>query len=237
MMVFSFVALAFIGAMALLCFTKVFGIVFLGSPRSEYHETPTEVSWSMKFVMAVQMMIIIVIGILPQYTFSTIALVSKKFLIGQEFPFDPAPYISTLNGVSTGLLVFIGLFAALFIFRALLLRKRSVYLYKTWDCGYQAGNVRMQYTASSYAAPFLRVVQMLFSWNIHSKKPDGLFPVTASYESHAEDRFEHGIINPVINIIGRFLNAFTWIQSGITQQYILYGLIFLIAVTLWIMVV
>jgi hypothetical protein len=95
----------------------------------------------------------------------------------------------------------------------------------------------MQYTASSYAAPFLRVVKSLFFWKIHLEKPEGLFPGKAGYESHVEDRFEHGIINPLISIIERFLNAFTWIQSGITQQYILYGLIFLIAVTLWIMVV
>ena len=39
-MVISFASLAFIGAMALLCFTKVFGVVFLGSPRSDYHGTP-----------------------------------------------------------------------------------------------------------------------------------------------------------------------------------------------------
>ncbi len=236
-MIISFASLAFIGAMALLCFTKVFGIVFLGSPRSTYHEKPTEVSFTMKFVMAVQMILIAIIGVFPQHAFSTIALVSKRFLIGKELPFNPEPYISTLNGVSSGLLIFIGLFAGLFILRALLLRKRSVYLYKTWDCGYQAGNVRMQYTASSFASPFLRVVKPLFFWKIHHGRPEGLFPHNTEYKSHVEDRFEHGIINPLVAIIGRFLNAFTWIQSGITQQYILYGLIFLIAVTLWIMVV
>jgi len=78
---------------------------------------------------------------------------------------------------------------------------------------------------------------VLFSWNVHLVKPQGLFPAKADFESHAEDRFEKGIINPIISLIERFLNAFTWIQSGSTQQYILYGLIFLIAITLWIMVV
>jgi hydrogenase-4 component B len=236
-MIFTFAALAFIGAMALLSFTKVFGIAFLGNSRSEFHETPAEVSYTMKFVMMIQMIIIILIGVFPQHAFSIIALVSKKLLIGRELPFDPAPYIYTLNGVSTGLLIFIGLFAGLFLFRVLLLRKRSVYLYKTWDCGYQAGNVRMQYTASSFAAPFIRVFSIFFFRKIHNEKPDGLFPHNTEYKSYFEDRFDYGIINPLVALIGRFLNAFTWIQSGITQQYILYGLIFLIAVTLWIMVV
>jgi hydrogenase-4 component B len=236
-MVASFASLAFIGAMALLCFTKVFGVVFLGSPRSDYHETPTEVSFSMRAAMAVQMFLILIIGLFPQYAFSSVSLVAQTFMSGSASAIDASPYVAALGGVSTGLVVFIGIFAGLFILRGLLLHGRSVYGYKTWDCGYQAGNSRMQYTASSYAAPFLRIMQPIFSWRVHLNKPEGLFPKAASYESHAEDRFEQGIINPVISLIERFLNAFTWIQSGSTQQYILYGLIFLIAITLWIMVV
>ncbi|TAL31064.1 MAG: hydrogenase [Spirochaetes bacterium] len=236
-MVFSFASLAFIGAMALLCFTKVFGVVFLGSPRSEYHEAPVEVSFSMKAAMAIQMGLIVLIGVLPQYALSGVALVAQQLMPEGGKALDTSPYLITLGGVSKGLAVFIGLFAAIFFLRALLLRKRSVYTYKTWDCGYQAGNVRMQYTASSYAAPFLRIFRPLFSWKIHFTKPQGLFPGEAGFESHAEDRFERGIINPVLSMIERSMNAFTWIQSGSTQQYILYGLVFLISITLWIMVV
>jgi hydrogenase-4 component B len=236
-MVVSFASLAFIGAMALLCFTKVFGVVFLGTPRSEYHETPTEVSLPMRAAMAVQIGMIVLIGIFPQYAFTAVCLVARTFLAGDMAAFDPSPYLATLGGVSTGLAVFIGICAGLLVLRALLLRKRSVCRYKTWDCGYQAGNSRMQYTASSYAAPFLRVFRALFAWRVSLKRPEGLFPDDAGFESHAEDRFETGIINPLVSLIERFLNAFTWIQSGSTQQYILYGLIFLIAITLWIMVV
>lgn len=236
-MVFSFASLAFIGAMALLCFTKVFGVVFLGSPRSHFHDEPTEVAFTMKAVMAVEMAIIVLIGILPQFAFSGMSCIAGSFIPASETPFNISPYLTTLSGVSKGLGIFMGLCAALYGMRFLLLRKRSVYAYKTWDCGYQAGNTRMQYTASSYASPFLRIIRFLFSWKIHLKKPQGLFPAEAGYDSHAEDRFEQSLINPMLSLIERFLNTFTWIQNGSTQQYILYGLIFLIAITLWIMVV
>lgn len=235
-MVIVFASLALIGAMALLCFTKVFGIVFLGSPRSEYHGKLSEVSFPMKAAMTAQMAMIVLIGVLPQYAFSGVTLVARVFMPESAGTFDTAVYLSTLVELSKGLAVFLGLFAVIFILRALLLRRRSVYTYKTWDCGYQAGNVRMQYTASSYAAPFLRIVRPLFAWKTHLSKPQGLFPGKADFESHADDRFECGVINPVLSLIERFLNAFTWIQSGSTQQYILYGLVFLIAITLWIMV-
>jgi len=236
-MVLSFSALAFIGAMALLCFTKVFGVVFLGIPRSRYHEEPAEVSLTMKAAMALQMVFIVMIGVLPQFAFRGVSVVVQALLPGESGLFDTSPYIATLGGVSGGLIAFVAVFAAVFLLRTMLLRNRSVYAYKTWDCGYQAGNPRMQYTASSYAAPFLRVMIPFFSWKVRLEKPAGLFPDEARYESHAGDRFESAVINPLISLIERFLNAFTWIQSGSTQQYILYGLIFLIAITLWIMVV
>jgi NADH:ubiquinone oxidoreductase subunit 5 (subunit L)/multisubunit Na+/H+ antiporter MnhA subunit len=41
-MLFSILALVLIGGLALICFTKAFGIVFLGSPRSEYQDTIQE---------------------------------------------------------------------------------------------------------------------------------------------------------------------------------------------------
>lgn len=235
-MVISFASLAFIGAMALLCFTKVFGIVFLGSPRSVYHDARSDVSFSMKAAMAVQMMMIVIIGLLPRYAFSGIYSVAIQFLQNDKH-YDISMYAGTLGGVTKGLMIFVSFFILIFILRALLLRKRSVYSYKTWDCGYQAGNVRMQYTASSYAAPFLKIVKPLFSWNVHLVKPRGLFPESADFESHAGDRFEQEIIKPSLSLIERFLNAFTWIQNGSTQQYILYGVVFLIAITLWIMVI
>ena len=53
--------------------------------------------------------------------------------------------------------------------------------------------------------------------------------------SSAEDIFEAWIINPAIRGIEKILNLFRWIQNGNTQHYILYGLVFLILITIWIM--
>jgi formate hydrogenlyase subunit 3/multisubunit Na+/H+ antiporter MnhD subunit len=237
MVMVAFASLAFIGAMALLCFTKVFGIVFLGSPRSNYHEKPVEASLSMLVAMSAQMLLIVVIGLLPQYAFKFATLAANDLTVTISNQMNITPIFNILTDVSKGSLVFIGILAVLLIVRKLLLSKKNVYSYKTWDCGYQAGNTRMQYTASSYAAPFLEIIHPIFHWKKHLNKPEGLFPKSSEYESHAEDRFEYNIINPLISGIEKFLNAFTWIQNGSTQQYILYGLVFLIVITLWIMVV
>ncbi len=236
MIVLSFSGLAFIGAMALLCFTKVFSIVFLGSPRSDLHEKPIDVHWTMKAAMGFQILLIFAIGFLPQYIFIGISKAAHG-LFGEISPEIFTSYFNTLCDVSRGLAVFMGIFILLFLGRYLLLRKRRVYRYKTWDCGYQAGNTRMQYTGASYVEPFMTLIRPIFKTKIRENKPIGLFPSRSTYESQTDDKFEHAVIHPIIKRIEKFLNAFTWIQSGSTQQYILYGLIFLILITLWIMVV
>ena len=219
--------------MSLLCFTKAFSVVFLGSPRSEYHDTPKDISLSMKIAMCVQGFLVIAIGLAPAYVFKIISLVAAEFA-GDSVPADVPASTYTLNKLTFGLLVFIGISGVVFIIRSILLRGK-VSLYKTWDCGYQAGNTRMQYTASSFAGPFVSLIRPLLRFKKYLTPPSGLFPKEADYESHIEDKFEYFIIDPVIRFIERFLNLFTWIQSGGTQQYIIYGLVFLIALSLLIM--
>ena len=65
-------------------------------------------------------------------------------------------------------------------------------------------------------------------------KEQVLFPKHVSYESHAQDFSERLLIQPSLRVLNKFLNKFSWIQSGRMQQYIIYGLIFLVALLLWI---
>ncbi|MDD5067811.1 MAG: proton-conducting transporter membrane subunit, partial [bacterium] len=60
-------SLAFIGAMAAICFTKVFSVVFLGQPRKKTETR--EAGPSMLIPMAVISALCLLIGIFPQYVF------------------------------------------------------------------------------------------------------------------------------------------------------------------------
>jgi formate hydrogenlyase subunit 3/multisubunit Na+/H+ antiporter MnhD subunit len=257
--------LAFIGAMAMLCFTKAFGVVFLGSPRSHYPNTVFNAGISIKAAMTIQCLMIVGIGLFPAQVFSVIVRIASQFVeIGN---YSLGPTLQMLGNLSKGFFIFLTITALLWMLRVFMLRKAGVYAednlcklsflkklslskyrYKTWDCGYQAGNVRMQYTASSYAAPFIGIIKPVLDYKEQIVYPSAsayretpkkagtcLFPVSGSFESRTQDRIETCIIAPVISLIIRFLNLFSWIQSGNIQQYILYGLIFLTAVTLWIM--
>ena len=105
---------------------------------------------------------------------------------------------------------------------------KKIDIQNTWSCGYQAVNNRMQYTGSSYVSPFLSMLKPFFIKHFDIKKPKELFPKEAHFKLNIEDIEEFYIINPLIRADERFLALFQWIQGGNTQQYILYGLIFLV---------
>jgi NADH:ubiquinone oxidoreductase subunit 5 (subunit L)/multisubunit Na+/H+ antiporter MnhA subunit len=218
--------------MALLCFTKAFSIVFLGSPRSDYHEKPQEVSLVMKAAMIIQCIFIVIIGLSPSYIFSVMRKIAGDF-VGMESTGNLNNTFSMFNQITSGLFLFIILSVLLYLIRQMLLKNRTVASYKTWDCGYQAGNTRMQYTASSYAAPFIKIIKPILNLHENLKLPSGPFPDDAHYHSHVEDKFETSVIDRMIDSIQKFLQLFSWIQSGNTQQYILYGIIFLIVISLY----
>jgi hypothetical protein len=109
-----------------------------------------------------------------------------------------------------------------------------VQVFKTWDCGYQQESSRIQYTGSSFAQPFLQLTAELVQQKVQVHKEQVLFPAHASFESHVQDFSERLLIQPTIRMLNKLLNKFSWIQSGRMQQYILYGLIFLVALLIWI---
>ena len=98
----------------------------------------------------------------------------------------------------------------------------------TWGCGYDKPNNHLQYTASSYASPFLSMLTPLFKKVFDIKKPKELFPKDAHFSLHIEDVEEAYLLQPVLKSFEKFFAHFERIQNGNLQQYILYGIIFLI---------
>ncbi|MHB1686731.1 MAG: proton-conducting transporter transmembrane domain-containing protein [Ignavibacteriaceae bacterium] len=225
--------LAFIGAMALLSFTKVYGITFLGLPRTQFHTQPNEKEFSLLAPMVFLVVIIFTIGLFPYLAVFLLGNVVKQFLPTDSFV-EFSQILMTLKMLSNYLLIFGSLIIFFYVIRLILLRKKEVEFFKTWDCGYQQGSSRLQYTSSSYAQPFLHLVAELVPQKINVNKEPVLFPKEASLDSNAQDFFERFLIQPNLRFLKKFLNLFSWIQSGRMQQYIIYGLIFLVFLLIWI---
>ena len=232
--ILSAVALALTGALALICFTKIFSIVFLGSSRDAQIHKPQEADISMRIASLIITILILIIGIFPQFIFLFIEIPARQFLSGSNKFLFVNPHI-LLSKINISILTFICIAGLLFFIRKWLLKNKSITYYKTWDCGYRCGNTRMQYTSASYIGPIMNVITPLLNLKIKKNMPEDLFPRKADYELSGEDFVENSIISPVISVIKKFFNLFSWIQSGNTQAYIMYGIIFLIIIILVIM--
>jgi formate hydrogenlyase subunit 3/multisubunit Na+/H+ antiporter MnhD subunit len=235
LVIISMSGLALIGVMAVLCFTKVVGICFLGMPRKEYDENTSERSFTFLAPMITLSIFILLIGLLPGIILPLLYHIINQFVYTvTNFNYVFQNIINVYNWLSQALCLFGGLILFFMLIRMLLLRKRTVSTFKTWDCGYQAESSRLQYTGSSYTMPFLNLVSGLVPKSTTVKVHQDLFPKQSHLETSAHDFTERYFIQPGMKFLQSFLNAFEWIQSGRMQQYILYGLILLVILLVWI---
>jgi hydrogenase-4 component B len=225
-------ALALVGVLALVCFTKVCGVALLGLPRQPLPEGTSDPGGWMKTPMGVLAVLALLIGVFPQAALRLVLPAARQLCGGLALP-PRLQFVELLGNVSLAALLLLGLAGALLGLRAWLLRGRPVERTRTWDCGYQAGTPRMQYTASSFAAPVLELVNPVLALETRLEASAGFFPRRASFRTLPGNIFEAWLIKPAIRQIHRFLERFTWIQSGSTQRYLLYGLVFLVATLIW----
>ena len=220
--------LALVGTMAILCFTKAFSIIFLGMPRSEAAaDVKTDTGLSMILPMSILALFTLIIGILPKQVFN---IILKPVSV-----ITTCPTIQLIEPIS--IMQIIAIYALLLTivltivcFIKLKLTKGKISVQETWGCGYNRPNCHMQYTASSYASPFLAMLKPLFKKVFDIEKPRKLFPQSAHFSLHIDDIEEAYIINPLLKLDEWFLSKFESIQNGNIQSYIKYGLIFLVLV-------
>lgn len=213
-------ALALTGGLALACFVKVFGGVFLGEPRMdlpESHENP-----AMTSAMAVIAGLCILIGVLPVFAIRLIEPV-----IGSIFPQRQAilPSIQTtahLYGISIAAALLILAIILLVVFYVNRLKSAPVGESGTWDCGYAAPSPTMQYTASSFAEMLVRIFSGILKPERHEPVINTLFPAPEHFQSHVpEVILEKGIL-PVFTAADRYLAMIRRLQNGQLNHYILY---------------
>lgn len=219
--------LAFIGVMAIICFTKVYGICFLGSSRTKYKHQLKEVSFSLLLPMILLTSGIVIIGLGSPLLLPLLLPLLNQFLPASALPIWEN-MIQTMQQLSLGLGILTGIMVILLGLHGLLLRNRKVVKSSTWGCGYQGGSSKIQYTGSSFVSPFRKLICGLVPAKVVLKVPTELFPTQSSYQSENQDFLQTYLIDPLNQLVSRFLKLFSGVQSGRTQQYILYGLISLV---------
>lgn len=221
--------LSLVGILALSSFVKAYSVIFSGTPRTRLHSDPAEAPASMLASAAVPALFTVLLG------FGAFLLVKPAVQIASNvLPQAFAPETSASLAASLANLgKAFGLLSAVFLgalgLRAVLLRGKKVERFKTWDCGFRGGDGKVQYTATSFSLPTLSVFSPLYGVHHVDKNREKLLSERSTNDRN-RDIFENGIIRPAGARLKKFFNLFSWVQSGNTQQYILYGILFLAAI-------
>jgi formate hydrogenlyase subunit 3/multisubunit Na+/H+ antiporter MnhD subunit len=234
-MLAAIAGLALIGGLAVACFTKAFGIAFLGHPRTEHAAQAHEVEFAMLapgFILAAGC---VLMGLFGCYVVRSMGpLISN---VTHLPPIQVAQALANAAGsvAEVGFLgaMLIGLVVVLSLARAAALARRRVATAVTWDCGYARPASRMQYTASSFAQPLTETFAMLLRTRKVVTAPRGLFPQHAEFHTRTDDPYQRYLFRPVFHAVGRGMASLRPLQQGKVQFYVLYIAITLLALLLW----
>jgi formate hydrogenlyase subunit 3/multisubunit Na+/H+ antiporter MnhD subunit len=150
-------ALALVGGLALACFAKVGGVIFLGTPRSACAAEAREPGILLRAPAILIAGACAIIGVASPLVIPV--LLRAGAYVG-SVPVDPAAAGDVAESARRLAVFAIVLLGAVAIAALLMRRLRSRVSRRvsdTWGCGYALTTPRMQYTASSFAAPLLDV--------------------------------------------------------------------------------
>ena len=139
----------------------------------------------------------------------------------------------TMAFVTAVACVFLGLLLGLVMLRRRLLAGRTVGEAGTWDCGYIAPTARMQYTASSFAQPILRIARHVMMAHRRFTPPRGLFPAQSAFASEKPDVYQERVYRPLFKRGESLLGRVQWMQHGKLNYYILAIVLALLALLAW----
>lgn len=237
-------ALAFIlsglaSALALGCFVRVFGVVFLGRPRARRAESAHEVSRFMLAAMLIPALLIFVSGILA----------SPIVTIAQHVAEANLPDLNMLNeehlliwGKDSGMLnydtfvlliaaVVITIFAWLIIYRGQVFVKRDV----IWNCGTEP-TLRQQYSGTGFSKPIRRAFDFLLKPRrevVFLQKENKYFGRSMAYTLTIPDRFTEKLYIPLQHHLVKTASFLRRIQAGSVRIYIGYVMVAMVLVLIW----
>ena len=234
LLVLSIAGLSIIGGLSIITFTKTFGTIFLGNEREAKEHQPHEVSLIMLLPQYIIIALMLSVAFIPQLYMNAISHLIQG--MGSSFiGMEPSGFINFSNiiiNISIYSAVFIGIVVVSWAIRSYICQRNGKHTQTTWGCAYIAPNSRMQYTGKSFSKPLSKIFYFLLieKKQYEEFKPNEIFPQNRKYTSSFLDFFEQRLIYPIIRRLRFATNYFKFIQNGRIQSYVIYGIVFIIAI-------
>lgn len=226
--------LSIVGGLSVLTFTKAFGTIFLGNQRKPLSHQPVEVSKMMLIPQYVIVVVMLSVAFFPKIYLNAIGNLLQNMgpsalFVGASTWSNYANSIANINFYS---FIFVVIIVLSWFGRALVIKGKSQKIQPTWGCAYVSPNVKMQYTGKSFSKSLGKIFSFVL---IEEKKYKELnvgeiFPEKRRHSSFYFDFFEYRIINGITKYLVYSVNYFKFIQNGRVQSYVLYGILFILAI-------
>ena len=217
--------LALIGALAVSCFVRLTGAMFLGTARTEAASEAHEAPLLMRAPLVVLAVACIGLGVFPTAIGGALATVTSDSL-------GTGAFLASLSSPLQALAILT--FGAI---AALLAATRNSPRRLTWDCGYAQPTARMQYTARSLSEWLTgRLLPRFLSPAIRVTEISALYPPNARFRVDVDEPFADRILQPVAARWALRTMRLRWLQQGRLPLYLLYIFVTLIAGVAWVVV-
>ncbi len=243
--------LALASGLAAYCFVKAFGVIFLARPRSEVaRSVRSDAPAAMQGGMIALAGACVAVGVFPVLLLSTFAG-TVRTITGASYSTSPWAWGAPLafpsaSGAATpsvpphgslaigvvALLLMVVLLAATVLRRVT--SNGSPARRPMWDCGMDAPTPRMEYTASGYAQPILRLFSVFYGAHPVSELGDlggarpGVLQKTVRHESEVDYPLMEQVYSPIVRLVRELARRVSRLQSGGIHAYLAYMVLTLV---------
>jgi formate hydrogenlyase subunit 3/multisubunit Na+/H+ antiporter MnhD subunit len=229
-------AVALTTGLALLTSVKSFGTAFLGRPRSGGAAGAHECGWSMRVAIGVAAAAVGLLGLVPGPLAATVSAavdahgVNAVGLLGIDLPgvhalLDPLA-LGLAAAASTGAVGLVTVVGAR--------RRRRQRVALAWGCGGVRVSPRMQYTATSYAEPLLRVfddaLRPVRDVEVTAIGQADVFVERIRFRQRLGDVVELVAYRPALAALDRFGERARRVQNGSIHRYLTFSFVALVVV-------
>ncbi|MFA7165604.1 MAG: proton-conducting transporter membrane subunit [Desulfoplanes sp.] len=232
------ISLALIGGLAALCFTKVYGVIFLGTARDNRDVHAHEAPRTMLFPMLILALLCLAIGLNGYLLLHIVGPVvtgihpQGSSMTGANMTALTQAW-QTIGSISLVCCGVIALAALIVLIKFLAVRNRTICQEPTWGCAYSRPTAKLQYTGTSFVEPLASAFASLVRTRSKGDVDSSYFPQPESMSTNTPDLFMNGVYLPLFSGCSALFAHLRRIQNGRIHVYILYIILALCGIIVW----
>lgn len=226
--------LALVGGLSIATFVKLYGLTFLGSPRTPltppYHKPGMTMIGVIGFLGALCM----IFGMVPLLPVRLVTPAVSFFSgldtleVVQQTALVPLTPLMMVNILLVALATLVG------IWYVLHLKNRPVGQEPTWGCGYLAPTPRMQYTGTSFSEMLVNLLGAAVAPKRRKPHLGRIIPgAGARFHYTVNEALLNQVLTPVFLGVGQAFSYLRMVQHGRLHLYVLYIVATLFVLMLW----